>query len=225
MIAKIYNSYKIWNTEIDKVSQTQLDSIESIVKTEQSIQKSISFLSGGRLDTVNTNRNRHIQAALTNFLYENQMAISFKETPLLRELMNGYDPRYAHSQSFFEERLGGHLWFEYTLTFLQKETEETRYILNSLLEIYSEWDGEYQCESLYANKIFRRIYRFQMTEEYGTFKNKLGDSCKTEDVLTGLVFYQENGIGNGLYRSSFYNVFLFYVLYSVFLELRAVTDL
>jgi len=198
----------------------EMNAIILLLQKESVNKQSISFLSSARFDTVNTSRNGCIQYSIASFLYENQMAISFTETPLLKEMMNGYDPHYAHSFAFFDERIN-HLWFEYALTYLKNDTEENRTILRSLLDIYSEWDGEYQFATMYTNKIFRHMYGFRLTEEYGVFKNKLGNSCKIEDVLTGLIYYQEKGIGYGLYRSSFYNIIFFYVLQCLASELQS----
>jgi hypothetical protein len=220
MFAKLYNSYRNWKTETDETSQIQIESISLLVNKEAPIKETISFLSCARFDTVNISKNSLIQNSLVSFLYENQMALSFSETPLLKEMMNGYNPLYAHSSTFFDERIH-HLWFEYTLTYLKNNTEETRHILTSLLEIYSDWDGEYHYPVSYNNKIFRNIYRFCLTEEHGVFKNKLGNSCKIEDVITGILYYQEKGIGYGLYRSSFYNVLLFLVLRNLSLEIQS----
>jgi len=190
----------------------------SYVFSEEEME-GIQFLTDNRFNVYSDyNKILEKEKMLVDFLYEYQMAISFDEN-FLSVVMKNCDPRYAHSKSFFSTQLAN-IWIDYTIYFLKKKSEESKYILGVLLYIYSDLDGEYQCESLYANKIFRRMYRYELTEDHGIFKNKLGHMCTVDDLITGLVFYQENGICDGLYRSSFYNVLFSYMLHSIVSELH-----
>jgi hypothetical protein len=129
---------------------------------------------------------------------------------ILKKMMENIDPRYAHSRDFFFTRIS-YLWIDFVIDSLQKESKESKNILTQLLPVYSIWDIDYQYDGQNKSKTFCNAYEYKYNNN-GIFKNAFDISCNIEDVIHCLVYYQDIGIGNGLYSSSFYNSFEFLLI-------------
>ena len=60
---------------------------------------------------------------------------------------------------------------------------------------------------------------FRNTNIPNLFINLDYETLTLDEMIRGLVFYQDHGVGYGLYESSFYNVLFYYMLRDLHVEI------
>lgn len=220
MFACLYNGLtgRSWKKKIDV---HELEQLFETVDQENDSPLTISFYRDGRFDKVVMNA----KTLVVDYLYENQLAINFHHSRLLQKIMEHVDPRYSHSRKFFSSRINS-LWVNHVVEYFRNaiNTEEYRqrsHILRFILFIYSTWDLEYRSYRI-PNMI--DDYQFQFSTLHNTFSNQLGNVRTLEEIIQGLVFYQDIGIGKGLYQSSFYCTFLVTLMKEIIYEIYIINE-
>ena len=198
---------------------------------------------------------QRLHVEVSRFLYEYQKAIPFDKTPYIQCLQPTrkycFTPflfENAHSGAFSSAKSNGSMrilnaqrckkgfrvqteddfykkilyekWVGEAKLFLIGKKEFT----DKILSIYSDLDYMYNYSNTYNRKKMKN-WRFRMKED-GTIANKCGEKKTLDEILCGLISYQE-GIYNdngytrdwGLYRSSFYNIVMYNILTKIILDI------
>ena len=181
---------------------------------------------------------KEMQKNIATFLFENQKFLykisatesatesesrSARQKPLLEILYkNGcFQSWIKHSHSYFMCQLFC-LWCNYVASYLdQKNQDNTKHVkqrvINNILKIYSSWDIDYTYNKNNPNVWKKKMFR--NTNIPNLFINLDYETLTLDEMIRGLVFYQDHGVGYGLYESSFYNVLFYYMLRDLHVEI------